>query len=113
MDFAASQKIFAGAIVTCVGSLERYNLRFANQKTGNRSSGFFEILSLVGTFSATACHLHISLANEKGEQIGGHLLEGNEVYTTAEIILVEFPELEFHRSPDPTYGFYELDIRQR
>jgi uncharacterized protein len=46
MAFAAKEKIKAGCIVTCVGSLEQINLRFANQPEGKRSKGHFEILSL-------------------------------------------------------------------
>ena len=34
-EFVASQEFSAGVIVTCVGSLTQYHLRFANEKRGH------------------------------------------------------------------------------
>src|SRR5215831_20234460 len=75
LAFAEENKIDAGSIVTCVGSLEQYHIRFANQKGGELKKGFFEIVSLTGTFSSTSCHLHISISNNTGVIAGGHLLD--------------------------------------
>jgi predicted DNA-binding protein with PD1-like motif len=112
-QFASANKIKAGAIVTCVGSLEQYNLRFANQQNGSKASGHFEILSLTGTFSETSMHLHLSLGDSTGKTVGGHLLDENLVYTTAEIVIVEITDLEFQREVDSTYGYPELVIRKK
>jgi len=111
--FAAEQKIKAGCIVTAVGSLEQVNLRFANQNSGSNISGHYEIVSLVGTFSETYSHLHLSVADSLGVTIGGHLLEGNRIYTTAEIVLTELTDLEFRREKDNTYGYEELSVIQK
>ena len=54
--------IRAGWIATTVGSLTRYNIRFANQPGGSSDSGHFEILSLSGTVSVNGSHLHISIS---------------------------------------------------
>ena len=113
MHFATQQKLKAGIITTCVGSLEQYHLRFANQKTGSRAVGFFEIVSLTGTISDSSCHLHMSLSDTTGKTIGGHLLDDNLVYTTAEIAITELTELSFERVADPTYGFKELNVEKR
>src|SRR5690349_6855991 len=83
MEFARENDIRAGAIVTGVGSLEQVNIRFANQKKGELRKGFFEIVSLAGTFSDSSCHLHIAISDEKGQTLGGHLMDDNLVYTTA------------------------------
>jgi uncharacterized protein len=112
MDFARKNAIQAGIIVTCVGSLERYTLRFANRKDAEVKDGFFEIVSLVGTFSSEACHLHISVSDSAGATTGGHLLDGNVIYTTAEIALATLPDLVFSRALDETYGFPELAIKK-
>jgi uncharacterized protein len=112
MDFARKNSIHAGIIVTCVGSLERYTLRFANEKLPSVKEGFFEIVSLTGTFSNEACHLHLGVSDSTGQTTGGHLLDDTIVYTTAEIALAVLPDLVFSREPDPTYGFLELTIRQ-
>ncbi len=111
--FAEENKIKAGNIVTCVGSLEQFHIRFANQRNGELKKGFFEILSLTGTFSNSSCHLHISISDLTGITIGGHLLDDNLVYTTAEIVVLELSDLEFNRKLDLTYGFKELIVEKR
>lgn len=113
LKFARENHIEAGVIVTCVGSLDQYNLRFANQKEGVEQKGFFEIVSLTGTFSDRAAHLHIAVADPSGHTTGGHLLDGNRIYTTGEIAVAVLPELRFDREIDPTYGYPELVIRTR
>lgn len=113
IEFAKAKQIKAGSIVTCVGSLEQYNIRFANQETRELRKGFFEIVSLTGTFSNEACHLHVSVSDSHGHTTGGHLLEGSVIYTTAEITVVELTGVEFAREVDNTYGFHELVIRSK
>jgi len=113
LAFAEEKKINAGSIVTCVGSLEQFNIRFANQKKGELRKGFFEIVSLTGTFSNSSCHLHISLSDNTGVTLGGHLLDDNIIYTTAEIVILDLIDLKFARDLDSTYGFKELVITNR
>jgi predicted DNA-binding protein with PD1-like motif len=109
-DFAKANSIKAGALVTCVGSLEQINLRFANQKTGYLKKGYYEIISLTGTFSDISCHLHLGVSDEAGSTAGGHLLNENLIYTTAELVIAELYDLEFTRELDNTYGYQELKI---
>lgn len=113
LGFATVNKIKAGAIVSCVGSLEQFCIRFANQAEGTVRKGFFEIVSLSGTFSDSSSHIHISVSNSEGNTTGGHLLDGNLVYTTAEIVVVDLVDLEFVREEDPTYGFLELVVKKK
>lgn len=109
LQFAKDHTIKAGIILTCVGSLEQFNLRFANQKDGTRRTGHFEIVSFTGTFSDEgSAHLHISVSDSAGHTIGGHLLDNNIIYTTAEIAIAELPNLRFERALDSTYGYHEL-----
>jgi len=112
LQFAKANAIKAGAILSAVGSLEQYKIRFANQPDGTIGKGFFEIVSLSGTFSESSCHIHISVSDAKGQTIGGHLLDENMIYTTAEIVVASLDELEFQRVTDPTYNFKELVISQ-
>ena len=113
ISFAKENGIKAGAIVSCAGSLEQYNIRFANQPDGVFKKGFFEIVSLSGTFDASSSHIHISVSDDKGNTIGGHLMNNNLVYTTAEIVVVEITDIEFKREVDPTYGYQELVVKKR
>ena len=112
-EFAAQEKLTAGVIVTCVGSLTQYNLRFAHQKAGTQATGIFEIVSLVGTHSESSLHLHLCISDEDGNTKGGHLLENNLVYTTAEIALAKLPDIEFRRVHDDASGYRELEVRER
>ena len=107
---ARDNNILAGFVATCVGSLTKFNLRFANQRNVQTGAGFFEIISLSGTVSSNGCHLHMSISRENGEVIGGHLLEGCIVYTTAEIIIVETPGFVFYRENDGTTQWKELRV---
>lgn len=105
------KKIQAGWINTCVGSLTNYNIRFANQQEGSTAEGHFEIVSLVGTVSVNGSHIHISLSDSTGKTIGGHLLEGCKIYTTAEIVITETDKYTFRREKDDSTPWEELQIR--
>ena len=111
-QFAKTNKLKAGAIVSAVGSLEQLNIRFANQQNGTIRTGFFEIVSLTGTFSETSCHIHICVSDANGQTLGGHLLDENFVFTTAEIVAVNLSDLEFIRVEDTTYNYKELVVRR-
>jgi predicted DNA-binding protein with PD1-like motif len=113
LDFAMRNKIQAGIILTCVGSLECLNLRYANRKEGSEAKGHFEIVSLTGTFSQASAHFHISVSDHEGKTFGGHLLNGNLIYTTVEIAVAELPDLTFERGVDPTYGYHELIVKSK
>ena len=111
--FVQKENIQAGWIMTCVGSLSQTNLRFANQASGTKSSGHFEIVSLVGTVSTNGSHLHLSFSDSLGHTTGGHLLEENLVYTTAEIVIGESSQLIFTRQKDGTTPWEELQVEHR
>lgn len=106
----SEKQIKAGWISTAVGSLTIYTIRFANQPTGSSDSGYFEILSLAGTVSVNGSHLHISVSDCSGKTIGGHLMEGCIIYTTAEIVILSSNEFIFKREKDGTPPWEELQI---
>jgi predicted DNA-binding protein with PD1-like motif len=112
-DFTKEQSIEAGYIITCVCSLKAYHLRFAGQSEGIKAAGKFEILSLSGTLCSSGLHLHLCLADNTGKTTGGHLLDGNLIYTTAEIVIGEATELHFTRSTNPETGYLELSVNNR
>ncbi|KAL0023036.1 hypothetical protein WJX79_002817 [Trebouxia sp. C0005] len=82
--FGKENHIRAGVLLTCVGSLEQVTLRGE--------------------------HIHLSVSDGQGQTTGGHLLPGNKVYTTAEIVVGALDNLEFERVMDPTYGYAELAV---
>jgi len=100
LAYCEEREIGAACIVSCVGSLQRAVIRFADHARGTKIDKKFEILSLVGTLGRSACHLHIALSDDQGQVIGGHLMEGSLVYTTAEIVIGIMPGLAFeHKTP--------------
>lgn len=104
------KQIKAGWISTCVGSLTNYQIRFANQQKGGTDTGHFEIVSLTGTISTNGSHLHISISDSTGKTIGGHLMEGCKIYTTAEIVILSSNEFIFNREKDGTTPWEELQV---
>jgi len=109
-DFVKEKKIQAGYIITCVGSLNKATLRLANKNETQTWKEHFEITSLTGTLSPDGNHLHISLANKEGATIGGHLMDGSIIFTTAEIIIGEALDLSFKREFDSVTTLKELKI---
>lgn len=112
-SFVRKQNVQAGFILTCVGSLRQTVIRPANQPDALSRVEKFEIVSLVGTLSINGSHLHIALSNSLGNTVGGHLMEGNLIYTTAEIVIGEAEHLTFTRETDPQTTFKELKISPR
>ena len=111
--FTKENKISAGFIITAVGSLKESKIRLANQNETTAFDGKFEIVSLVGTLAQDGVHLHISLSDETGKTIGGHLTEGCKIYTTAEIVIGVTDEIVFTRETDKETTYKELKIRPR
>lgn len=107
------ERIEAGAILTCVGSLTDLTLRLANQEGPSVWHGHFELVSLVGTLSTGGSHIHLSVSDSTGRTLGGHLLEGCKIYTTAELVIGVMPDLVYAREPDPTFGYRELVVRKK
>jgi predicted DNA-binding protein with PD1-like motif len=107
------KQIKAGWISTCAGSLANYNIRFANQPNGSMDSGHFEIVSLTGTISTNGSHLHISISDSTGKTIGGHLMDGCIIYTTAEIVILSSDAFVFKREKDGSTPWEELQVERQ
>lgn len=112
--YAASQGLRAAVVVTCVGSVTRTALRYADRPDATVLEGKREIVSLVGTVAAaTGAHLHMAVSDGEGRTLGGHLMDGSLVYTTAEIALAELDDLRFERERDRASGWAELCVYPR
>lgn len=112
-SFVVAGKIEAGCPLSSVGSLTHATLRLANQSTFNEYDGYFEIVSLNGTISIHGSHLHIAVSDEKGTTIGGHLVNGCKIYTTAEIVIASFQDVVYKREFAADSGYEELVVYQR
>ncbi|MSR62707.1 MAG: DNA-binding protein [Planctomycetes bacterium] len=105
------RELAAVCVVTCVGSLAHARLRLAGGEEVLELDGPLEIVALVGTCSGDGPHLHIALADARGEVRGGHVLAGCIVHTTAEVVLGELEGVRFARELDAATGWKELVVR--
>lgn len=139
-DFARRHGMRAGSVVSCVGSLQRATLRLATGQDGSMKvlevEQFFEITSLSGTVAYERggesgaegdgvkeqfhLHLHMTLCDAEGRCLGGHVLPGNIIFTTAEITILDASSapscsdgrgsVRFTRKHDAATGFRELVV---
>src|SRR6185369_13732002 len=111
--FVMQKQIEAGCILSAVGSLTHATLRLANRETFNEYDGFFEIVSITGTVSIHGSHVHISISDGEGVTIGGHLVSGCKIYTTAEIVIAELPNVVYKREFAEDSGYDELTVYKK
>jgi len=111
--FVMQKQIEAGCILSAVGSLTHATLRLANHNKYNEYDGFFEIVSITGTVSMNGSHVHISISNGDGITIGGHLVSGCKIYTTAEIVIAVFPDVVYKREFAEDSGYDELVVYKK
>lgn len=113
-NFVKKNNIEAGCILSSVGSLTHATLRLANRSYYNDYEGHFEIVSMTGTVSSYGSHLHIAISDGDGVTIGGHLVSGCKIYTTAEIVLLELEDVVYKREMfENDSGYEELTIYKK
>ena len=112
--FVADNKIKAGCVLSSVGSLTHATLRLANRSNYNEYEGHFEIVSMTGTVSTNGSHIHIAISDGDGMTIGGHLVSGCKIYTTAEIVLAVFEDVVYRRELlENDSGYEELMVYKK
>ena len=94
------------------GCLSLARIRDATGERSHTLAERLEIVALTGTVGAERTHLHIALAREDLSVLGGHLLEGCTVNTTAEIVLLELPGWRFGKTFDETTGYDEIIMEE-
>lgn len=110
IQFTKRNGIAAGFIASCSGSIQKLRVRLADSNSHLERNEKFEILSLQGSLSQDGVHLHLSVADREGKVFGGHLVDGCEIYTTAEILILELSDYQLTREKDPKTGYPELVI---
>ena len=99
-------------VIAGIGSLVDARLRLAGAADPMLWPGDSEILSLSGSLSPDGAHLHAALSLADGRVVGGHVLPGNRVRTTAEVLVLPLPGWRFRRVVDPATGWAELHIQR-
>lgn len=105
--------IAAAVPLSAVGCLSEARIRCADGVTVHTLKKPMEIVSLFGTLSKERCHLHIALSDTDLQTVGGHLMDGCIVNTTAEIVLLVPDDVRFSSAFDPKTGYRELLILPR
>lgn len=100
----------SGVVLCSVGCLNKLRIRLADGNTILEKDGNFEIVSITGTLSPDGVHIHISVSDELGNTIGGHLKDGCIINTTAEVCLLIFDDIKFNREFDESTGYNELVV---
>jgi predicted DNA-binding protein with PD1-like motif len=117
MRLTREHGLSAGCILTGVGSLSRARLRMPSGAGEAEAFREFEepmeILSLAGTLGPEGLHVHLVLSRRDGGCVGGHLVPGCVVGTTAELVIGELEDVRFRRPVDPATGYGELDVSPR
>jgi predicted DNA-binding protein with PD1-like motif len=112
--YVKQNNIEAGCVLSSVGSLTHATLRLANREYYNEYEGHFEIVSMTGTVSIHGSHLHIAISDGNGATIGGHLVSGCKIYTTAEIVIAEFDDVVYKREfLENDSGYEELVVYKK
>lgn len=109
--FAKSKQLSAAFVLSVVGSTGRTTLRPAGVPELRVFEGKHEIVSMTGTVSQHGHHLHLAVSDAQCQVVGGHMMPGCIVRTTAEIVLGVASGLEFTRPLDARTGYDELSIR--
>ncbi|MCA2002297.1 MAG: DNA-binding protein [Chloroflexi bacterium] len=110
--FVVDKNIEAGCVLCGVGSLTHVVLRLANREHTSEYDGHFEIVSITGTTAVSGSHIHIAVSDGDGATLGGHLVAGCKIYTTAEIVLAAFEDAVYSRETlENDSGYEELVVR--
>lgn len=112
MRIAQEEGVEAGVVLSSVGCVSRGRIRLADGETIKEMDEALEILSLNGTLSKEGLHLHISYGDIEGRSWGGHLVAGNIINTTCELVIGILSEERFTREPDKNTGYDELVIKK-
>jgi predicted DNA-binding protein with PD1-like motif len=110
-EICERRAIDAACVLSCVGSLRTAVVRFADAPEAESLDGPYEIVGMEGTVSRHGCHFHVALSDAQGQVVGGHLKDGSQVHTTAEIVLGVLDGVAFERELDPETGYDELVVR--
>lgn len=120
--------IHNGAIVSGIGSLR--NARFFDPvelpdtkagygySTPIEKDGPIEIISVSGSVctgddGGVLLHVHVCYADGQGNIFAGHLIEGNKVLLTADLVIAELEGVVLERRMDPDLGVCLIHPRQK
>lgn len=111
--YCKEHNIEAGVILSAVGCIKHLHIRLAEAKEYIDREACYEIVSVTGTVSKDDVHIHISVSDNTGATVGGHLKDGTIVDTTCEVVIYELTNYIFGREPDELTGYDEISIKKK
>ena len=106
------KNVDTAVVLSGVGCVYQAKFRLAKAIDYFEKVEDYEIVSLTGTISKGEAHIHISLSDEQGKVIGGHLEEGCLINTTCEVVLGVLEEYESTRKFDKNTGYEEIEFKK-
>ncbi len=100
----ASEEGVTAGFLSVIGSLS--DVKMGYYKDGEyqytQMTGPLEIISCTGDIALgdkneVIVHAHVAVSDEKFRTFGGHLVQGSHVGATAELVIIEAPELNLRR----------------
>jgi predicted DNA-binding protein with PD1-like motif len=104
-NVAEKNHITAGFFIL-IGTLKKTNLGFYRQGKYEliKINSPVEIVSCMGNVSVKEnkpfAHAHIAVSNEKGDVMGGHVMQGCTIAATGELVLIEAADAKLLRKLD-------------
>lgn len=105
-------KIDTAIVLSAVGCVYEVQIRLADASRHLHLHRDHEIVSLTGTISKGKAHLHISLSDDEGHCIGGHLEKGCLINTTCEVVLASLEDYVSERVFDEDTGYKEIVFKE-
>lgn len=112
-NLAKEHSVKAGCVISLVGNLTKVVLRMADGKTVKEWNGSYEIVSVTGTISPEESHIHISVSDQEGNVVGGHLKVGTIVGVTTELVILAFDDVEYSREFEESTGYEMLVVKTK
>lgn len=110
IKYCEDNSIKAGIIGACVGCCYEIHFRLAGGEDFYHKIGDYEIVSMIGTISEGGVHIHVSFSDSEGTTVGGHLVDGCLVNSTAEVCIIGIDNYRLDRKFDDSTGYKELVI---
>jgi len=118
ITLAAEKSRIATGFFILIGTLKKANLGFYRQRRYEtiKIGTPLEIVSCIGNISLKESkpftHAHISVSNEKGEVMGGHVMPGCTIAAGGELVLIEAADARLHRKFDEKTQLFLWSMRR-
>ena len=113
LALAARERVQAGWVLTCVGSLSQVRVRLASGTEHGTWQGAFEIVASPAPCRRTAATCTWRWPTTRAAPSAATSPRVCTVRTTAEVVLAADDRLVFAREHDPATGYDELVVRER